>query len=451
MRKAKKYFGTDGIRGESGGPVINPGFAYQLGIAVDQQLKKDGQESGLVCIGRDSRSSGPDLRDNIAAGLHSEGFASADLGIVPTPAVSLHTLSTDCVLGVVLTASHNPAKDNGFKFFQATGRKVTPEWEAEVETRIPDKPFSGTVLIPNLEDAHSAALEKFIGHLPSNEPQLDGLTIALDTAAGATCNTSPEVLRRLGAKLLQIGAGPDGQQINNAIGSEHPGKIIEAVKSGQADLGLAHDGDGDRLIVCDEEGNLLSGDEVLGILAIERIQKGLLPQNTLVGTILCNEGLGLTLKQHEGQLLRTDVGDRNVTTRMAEGGFTLGGEPSGHFVLADRLPTGCGLHAAIELLSIRQYSGKTLSELRQQITLFPQATLNLEVDVKPPLAGLAGFQKGLAKINMHLGENGRTLVRYSGTEPKVRLLVEARDEKTVQETLAALEYIVRRDLPVTNP
>lgn len=451
MSNPKKYFGTDGIRGESGGPVINEDFAYQLGIAVGQQLQKEGHKLGPAYIGRDPRTSGPALRDHIAAGLWFQGYTPVDLGILPTPAVALQTLSTDAILGIVLTASHNPAKDNGFKFFQDNGRKVTPQWEAEVETLLQDPKPAPTIQIPDMQDAHEAALQGFLAHIPQDKLDLGGLTIALDTAAGATCHTTPEILRRLGAKLHPIGAGPDGEQINNGIGSEHPGKIIEAVQSGQAHIGLAHDGDGDRLIVCDEEANLLTGDEVLGILALDRISKGTLPKNTLVGTILCNEGLALSLKQHNGHLLRADVGDRNVTSLMAEQNLNLGGEPSGHFVLADQLPTGCGLHAAIELLKIRQSTGRPLSGLRKQVTLFPQATLNLQVLEKPPLEDLQKFQSGLQKINAHLGDEGRTLVRYSGTEPKVRLLVEALTPKAVQEALAALEYIVRKQLPVTSP
>lgn len=447
----KKYFGTDGIRGESGGPVINPPFAYRLGVAVGKQLHREGHKTGSICIGMDSRSSGPALRDHIAAGLHSQGFNPAGLGILPTPAVSLHTLSTDAVLGVVLTASHNPASDNGFKFFQANGRKVTPDWETKVESLLDGTEAPETITIPGIQDQHAPALQQFIDHLPQEDPRLDGLTIALDTAAGATCQTTPEVLRRLGAQLHQIGAEPDGQQINNGIGSEHPGKIIEAVQSGQAHIGLAHDGDGDRLIICDEEAKILSGDEVLGILAINRIRQNQLPQNTLVGTILCNAGLALTLKQHGGHLLRTDVGDRNVTTRMGEEGLTLGGEPSGHFVLADQLPTGCGLHAAIELLQIRQSSGQPLSELRKQVTLFPQATLNLRVADKPPLESLPAFQYGLEEINTRLGDKGRTLVRYSGTEPKVRLLAEAEGQQAVQDSLSALEKLTQEHLPVKTP
>jgi len=226
--------------------------------------------------------------------------------------------------------------------------------------------------------------------------------------------------------------------------------MVELVKSGEAEIGIAHDGDGDRVIVCDENGELLTGDEFLGILALHRKSQGTLPSDTLAGTILCNAGLEHSLKQQGISLLRTDVGDRNVTTEMFAKNLTLGGEPSGHYILADQLPTGCGLHAVIELLHLRQNTGKPLSELRKQITLFPQVTCNLQVLEKPPLESLQDLQKGLQKITDHLEQQGRVLVRYSGTEPKVRLLVEAMETKLAEQTMNALRYLIEKHLPVTN-
>ena len=445
-----QYFGTDGIRGKSGGPLINSTFAYQLGKAVGRQLQQEGHREGQICIGRDPRTSGESLRDSLALGLGEQGFSAIDLGILPTPATALYTLQTEALLGIMLTASHNPASDNGFKFFQANSRKVTPQWESTLESLLQQETLPDPISNPHLPDQHEAAQQAFIDHLPNDQPDLSGLNIALDTACGATCHTTPEVLQRLGATLVQIGEIPDGEQINNQIGSEHPEKMVELVKSGEAEIGIAHDGDGDRVIVCDENGELLTGDEFLGILALHRKSQGTLPSDTLAGTILCNAGLEHSLKQQGISLLRTDVGDRNVTTEMFAKNLTLGGEPSGHYILADQLPTGCGLHAVIKLLHLRQNTGKPLSELRKQITLFPQVTCNLQVLEKPPLESLQDLQKGLQKITDHLEQQGRVLVRYSGTEPKVRLLVEAMETKLAEQTMNALRYLIEKHLPVTN-
>jgi phosphoglucosamine mutase len=447
---SKKYFGTDGIRGESGGPIINPKFAYQLGYAVGQQLKAEGQCGGRICIGRDPRNSGEALRDGIAAGFQELGFQPVDLGILPTPAISLHTLQTEAILGVVLTASHNPAKDNGFKFFQANGRKVTPEWESFIEERL-DTDLEAKSLNEAMHNQHEAAKAGFLKHFASIELDLSGLQIVVDTSCGATCATTPAVLKSLGAEVIPIGADPDGDKINNGIGSEHPEKVIEMVKAGNGQLGLAHDGDGDRVIFCDEDGVLLTGDEFLGILALHRKAANNLPGDSMVGTILCNAGLESSLKKHDIHLHRTDVGDRNVSTEMIERSLTFGGEPSGHYVLRDQLPTGCGLHAAIELLSVIKQTGKPLTELRKDITLFPQITKNLQVLSKPALETITGFPVGLKKIEDHLEDQGRILVRYSGTENKVRLLSEAVDLKLAQSALNALEYLVQKYLPVTPP
>ena len=255
----------------------------------------------------------------------------------------------------------------------------------------------------------------------------------------------------LGAEVIPIGADPDGDKINNGIGSEHPEKVIEFVKAGNGQFGLAHDGDGDRVIFCDEEAVLLTGDEFLGILAIHRKAANNLPGDSMVGTILCNAGLESSLNKHSIHLHRTDVGDRNVSAEMIERSLTLGGEPSGHYVLRDQLPTGCGLHAAIELLSVIKKTDKPLSELRKDITLFPQITKNLQVLSKPALETISGFPAGLKKIEDHLKDQGRILIRYSGTENKVRLLSEAVDLKLAQSALNALEYLVQKHLPVTPP
>ncbi|SVC78670.1 uncharacterized protein METZ01_LOCUS331524, partial [marine metagenome] len=336
-----QIFGTDGIRGRVGGPLVNPDFAACLGTAVGDVLKKQGVTDGEIVIGRDTRKSGAALRDGLTMGLTTAGFSCVDLGVVPTPAVALNTMKCGAVLGVALTASHNPASDNGFKFFQGCGRKVDNAWEGEVESLL-EETGGGATVPASLENRHAEAVETYCQFVSSQFPVglLKGLKIVVDTANGGTSETTPRVLRALGAELLQLGHEPDGFNINDGVGSEYPAAMAECVAAGRADLGLAHDGDGDRLVISDESGHVLEGDEVLGIVALDWIRKGLLAERTVVGTVQCNAGLDATLKKAGGQLVRTEVGDRPVTRRMFEDGLNFGGEPSGHFVFRDCLPTG---------------------------------------------------------------------------------------------------------------
>ena len=450
---SRRFFGTDGIRGPVGGPVVNPGFAARLGGAVGAQLKRQGLDGGEVLIGRDTRWSGAGLRDGLAAGLASEGFACADLGIVPTPAVSLSVTEGGAVLGVALTASHNPAADNGFKFFKSDGCKVEDAWEEEVESRLAGE-ASPPGAAPHCPCRNLEAVRAYCTFVEGLFPAglLDGLTLAADTANGATCETTPAVLGALGAKLVLLGNSPDGSNINNGVGSEHPDRVAGIVAAGDADLGIAHDGDGDRLVLCDESGEILSGDEALGIVGLDWLRRGRLSGSAVVGTIQCNAGLESTLAAAGGRLLRTPVGDRPVTQRMSAEGLNFGGEPSGHFVFADCLPTGDGLVAALQFLEIRHRTGRTLADLRKEVTLYPQAMRNLAVADKPPLQSLPGFQDGLNEISDSLGADGRVLVRYSGTESKIRLLAEARTQDLADRTLAALATLARNNLiTVDNP
>lgn len=444
----RKYFGTDGIRGRVGGSLVNTDFAVRLGAAVGEVLKKQGFIGGSqVLIGRDTRESGMSLLDGLAIGLASGGFRCTDLGVVPTPAVALNTLQGNAVLGIALTASHNPATDNGFKFFMESGSKVEDAWESEVEvfldsaSKVPSSPVA-------IEASKLQAAETYcqfvLGHF--RPEMLNGLVLAVDTANGATCGTTPRVLRELGAEVVQLGHEPDGMNINDGVGSECPGMIAQLVTGGHAQLGLAHDGDGDRLVVCDESGSVIEGDEVLGIIGLSWIREARLAQNTLVGTVQCNAGLEVSLKRAGGRLLRTPVGDRSVTRRMFQDELNFGGEPSGHFVLRDYLGTGDGLLAALQLLEIRHRSGISLVELRKEITLFPQSQRNIRVREKLPLEELPDFQAGLDAILRELGDNGRVLVRYSGTEPKIRLLAEACSSTVAQQVLDSLIALARATL-----
>lgn len=443
----RQYFGTDGIRGPVGGPLVNVDFAARLGAAVGAQLKALEPGGGEVLIGRDTRKSGEALRDGLAAGLASQGFGCIDLGVAPTPAVALSTLRGDAVLGVALTASHNPSTDNGFKFFGSSGRKVDDSWEAAVESRLEGEAAAAWSPL-GIRDVGRETIRVYCEFVEGLFPGdlLEGLVLAVDTSNGATCESTPTVLRALGAKLVQMGDSPDGVNINAGVGSEHPQQMAAIVQEGSADLGLAHDGDGDRLVLCDESGSILSGDEVLGIVGLDWIRRGCLSRSTVVGTVQCNSGLEVSLAEAGGQLLRTPVGDRSVTRRMIAEGLNFGGEPSGHFVFSDCLPTGDGLIAALQVLEIRHRSGRQLGDLRKEVTLYPQAEVAIMVREKPQLESLPAFQQGLGEITRDLGGQGRVLVRYSGTEPKLRLLAEGPSREVSEATLKALGSLARNNL-----
>ncbi len=444
---SNKYFGTDGIRGPVGGPVVNAKFASRLGYAVGVLLQGKGYSSGEILLGRDTRESGRNLQDGLAAGLAGLGFSCVDLGILPTPAIAINTFKDKAILGVSLTASHNPATDNGFKFFAGSGRKVSEEWEKEVENLLGD-PSTIPVSPFTLQDRHSHALKTYCDFVIGCFPKqfLNGVKVLVDTANGATYRTTCEVLEAFGAETSCLGDEPDGLNINDGVGSEHPEYMSRLVSEGHGDLGLAHDGDGDRVVFCDEGGSILHGDEVLGIIGLDWMRNDRLAGNCVVGTVQCNAGLEKALKDAGGILSRTPVGDRHVTRRMIQEGLNFGGEPSGHFVLGDFLQTGDGLLAALQLLEIRQSSGKRLSELRTQVSLFPQAMINLQVMEKTPLEDLPAFQVGIKKVKRWLGERGRVLVRYSGTEPRIRLLAEGQSEDLALEALQQLTTLARRYL-----
>ncbi len=466
----RHYFGTDGVRGPFGGPVVNEVFAAQLAAAAVAWLRREGERRrvlgamgavaengspqrntdavGRVLIGRDTRGSGVALEAAVARGLRAAGAEPISLGVLPTPAVARAVRASGARLGVVITASHNPAADNGIKFFGPSGVKLTDEDEALIEGYI-GAPFAAArvvIPVPVSEGAindYIAAAQKI---LPNGA--LAGWKIVLDTANGATCVTSPAVLRALGAEVIGVGDAPDGTNINAGVGSEHPGPLASRVLAVGAKLGIAHDGDGDRCILCDERGGVLDGDEILTILATHALGRGRLAKNTLVVTVQSNLGVDAALAAAGGRVLRTAVGDRYVIERMFAEGATLGGESSGHIICAEISPTGDGLIAALKVIEVMLATGKPLSELRGALRKFPQGTLALKVTEKTPLENLPTVTAVMAALEGELGARGRLLVRYSGTEAKLRLLVEGPDDAAVHDGLARLEAAVRADLAV---
>lgn len=445
----RKYFGTDGVRGPYGGPVVNEDFAARLGFAAARWARLRGAAEGAeVFIGRDTRASGVSLVAAVSAGLRAGGLAPVSLGVAPTPAVARATRAAGAPLGVVVTASHNPSSDNGIKFFAAGGLKLADEDEAAIEALLPGHEAASdrqVVPPPAERDGVSAYAADLAAMLPAGA--LAGWRIVVDAANGATARTTPEVLRRLGAEVHALGATPDGSNINAGVGSEHPESLAREVVARGARLGVAHDGDGDRCILCDETGAVLDGDEILAILALDALRRGALAANTLVVTVQSNLGLDAAVQAAGGRVERTDVGDRHVLARLLAVGAILGGESSGHIIDLRASPTGDGLAAALGVLAVMRDAGRPLSELRKVLRKFPQGTRNLKVREKKPLEECRALSATLAELTRELGASGRVMARFSGTEAKLRLLAEADQTSVVDDALERLEKAARSDLP----
>ncbi|MBL9202339.1 MAG: phosphoglucosamine mutase [Opitutaceae bacterium] len=458
----RQFFGTDGVRGPYGGPVINEAFAARLGYAVVQWLRGPGERRGRVVaplspaverrvaggvgrvfIGRDTRGSGPALEAAIARGLRAAGGEPVSLGVVPTPAVARAVRAAGVRLGVVITASHNPASDNGIKFFGPDGVKLTDADEALIEGFMADAPREYPAVALPVEHAVEDYVSAAARLLPARS--LRGWRIVIDTANGATCATTPAAFRALGAEIVGLGDAPDGTNINAGVGSEHPQQLAARVVAAGARLGLAHDGDGDRCVLCDELGAVLDGDEILTILATRALARGELAKGTLVVTRQSNLGVDAAIAAAGGRVLRTDIGDRYVIERMLAEGATLGGESSGHIICSDVSPTGDGLVAALKAVEVMLATGRPLSELRGGLKKFPQQTAALKVREKRPLEALAHLPAAIRAIEGELGARGRVLVRYSGTESKLRLLVEGPDVASVEAGIARLKVAVAAD------
>ena len=438
------HFGTDGIRGPSGGDTINPLFASRLGEASGNWARRNYSNSRLVLIGRDTRHSGPELLAGLASGLSTKGLEVRSLGVLPTPALALAVSRENAGLGIMITASHNPASDNGFKLFNHLGHKLSPEDESFIESvlsdNVPDNPMV------TVDDLNS--MDAYLEHLATALPQgsLKNWIIALDTANGATAKISRVVLERLGAVVKQIGDASGNQLINEGVGSENPQRLSSLVRETNARLGIAHDGDGDRVIFCDEKGEVAEGDCILGILAIDAKRRGVPGSAALVTTDYANYGLNQSLAKREITVERTGVGDRCVAARMREIGAAVGGEPSGHLILSEWSPFGDGPMAALNIARILLESENCLSEIKSCVDLFPTFSQAFSVAEKIPLEDLEDASGQIMLQNEQLGEAGRVFVRYSGTEPKIRLLVEAKKEDLAKKAFDATERILRKEL-----
>ena len=433
-----KLFGTDGIRGTANKHPVTPEVALRLGRAAGFLMSRDKSSRACFVIGRDTRRSGPMLEAALCAGLNSVGVDVLLAGEIPTPAVAFLVRDQKAAGGVVISASHNPSNDNGLKLFAGDGYKLDDSLEERIEDLIlldeieGFRPEGGAVgSIRNLPDA----VHRYGTFAKASVPgmSLHGLHIAVDCANGASFQTTPDVLRELGASLSLFHAEPDGMNINAGCGSTHPEEISRIVKETGAQIGISHDGDADRLVLCDETGAILEGDEILAMTAIDALGRGLLSEKTLVATVMSNFGLDECISAAGGRVLRTAVGDRYVVEAMRKGGFSIGGEQSGHLIFRDHGTTGDGLLAALQVFRIMTECGRPLSELRHCLKKFPQAQRNLRVKEKPSLDSLEDVATLVKETEMALAGSGRVLLRYSGTEPKVRLLIEGRDESMIND------------------
>ena len=423
----KLHFGTDGIRGRVGEGAINPEFVLKLGWAVGRVLA--GNNAGKVVIGKDTRISGYMFESALEAGLTAAGIDSLLLGPMPTPAIAYLTRTLHADAGIVISASHNPFHDNGIKFFSADGTKLSDEIELAIEAEL-DKALvcvdsSSLGKAERIGDAAGRYIEFCKSTIPSRI-SLKGMTLVVDCAHGATYHVAPSVFDELGARVISIGVDPDGLNINEKCGSTHPEALQQAVLEHQADVGIALDGDGDRLIMVDRQGEVLDGDELLYIIARSRMSEGRL-EGGVVGTVMSNLGLEVALNRDGIAFQRARVGDRYVMELLMRDGWMLGGESSGHIICLDRTTTGDAIVSALQVLYAMIRSDLPLHELKSGMTKYPQHMINVRVSGKVDLAGSAPIQAAISETEAQLGNRGRVLLRPSGTEPLVRVMIEGED------------------------
>ena len=434
-----KIFGTDGVRGRANvEPVtaetaLKLGRAARFGIEVLEHMRRS-REKHRIVIGKDTRLSGYMLENALSSGILSMGVDVLFIGPLPTPGVARITNSLRADAGIVITASHNPYDDNGIKFFNHDGYKLPDPIEQQIENLV----FSGEIddVRPTADEIGKAvriddALGRYVEYAKRSFPRgktLEGVTIVVDCGQGAAYKATPCTLRELGAKVIVYGNHPNGTNINAGCGSMHPEQMCHWVQEHHADIGIAHDGDADRVLLCDETGTLIDGDDIMAIASLEMLAEGSLANNTLVTTVMSNAGLDAAIEAAGGRTVRTPVGDKHVIDEMLKGGYNFGGEQSGHLIFSDHASTGDGLVAALQILRIMAAKQKPLSELAQCWTRFPQKLTNLRVTEKKPIEELADVSGLVAEAEAALqAEGGRVLLRYSGTEPKIRLLVEGRE------------------------
>jgi phosphoglucosamine mutase len=447
-----RLFGTDGVRGLANRDITAESalkLAQAAAIVLGQQARGRGQKPKAV-IGRDPRISGEFLAAAISAGLSSSGIDVYDAGVLPTPATAFLTADLDADFGVMISASHNPAPDNGIKFFSRGGHKLPDETEDQIEAALTQTPLSpvGTEIghVQRFADAEDRYLVHLLGTLPNT---LKGITVVLDCANGAASAVSPEAFKDAGANVFVIGNDPDGHNINQGCGSTHLGALQAAVVEHKADIGIAHDGDADRTLAVDHTGAVVDGDQIMAILALAAKERGDLARNTLVATVMSNLGLRLAMKQAGIEMIETKVGDRYVLEQIREGGYTLGGEQSGHLIFSRFATTGDGILTGLQLAAQLAATGKSLKELAQAMKVYPQVLLNVSGVNKDAVESNTELQKIVREAEADLGENGRVLLRASGTESLVRVMVEAMESGTAQSWAERIARVVERELKLS--
>ncbi len=444
-----RLFGTDGVRGLANRD-LTADIALQLAQAAAIVLGEDSRAKGLkpkAVIGRDPRISGEFLAAAIAAGLASSGVDVFDAGVLPTPATAFLTADLDADFGVMISASHNPAPDNGIKIFARGGHKLPDHIEDKIEAAM-----HGSKLAPlGVEVGHvtrfADAEDRYVLHLLRSIPnRLDGLKVVVDCAHGAASGVSPQVFADAGAKVIVIGADPDGLNINLGYGSTHLTALQAAVLEHSADFGVAHDGDADRCLAVDADGNIIDGDQIMAILALSFKERGQLARNTLVATVMSNLGLKIAMREHDIEMIETKVGDRYVLEEIRDGGYTLGGEQSGHVIFSQYATTGDGILTGLKLGAEIKRTGKTLAELASVMKVYPQVLVNVPGVDKSRVDSDEEVQAAVREAEADLHGTGRVLLRASGTEPLVRVMVEAADSGTAQSWADRIARVVEKRL-----
>ena len=451
-RGPAKLFGTDGVRGRANEHPMTAEIALSLGQAVAHVFAASPRERTRIIIGKDTRLSGYLFEDALAAGICSMGADVIQVGPMPTPGMAFLTADMRCAAGVMISASHNPYLDNGIKFFSRDGFKLPDEIETRIESLVSSgelaqqrAPADAIGQATRIEEAGGRYVV-FLKKTFPRELSLDGVRIVLDCANGAAYRVGPTVLRELGAEVFNLGVSPNGRNINDGCGSLHPELTAARVREVRADVGIALDGDADRCVMIDERGETVDGDALLALFAADLVERGALAGGAVVATVMSNLGLEIALEELGLELVRTQVGDRYVVEAMRNEGYNLGGEQSGHIVFLDHNTTGDGLLTGLQTLAILRRKDRRLSELTAGFQRFPQALVNVSVADKRPIESIPEVVRAVRRIEEALGRRGRVLVRYSGTEPKARVMVEGEDEAAVSRYAAELAEQLRRCL-----
>ena len=451
----RKLFGTDGIRGVANEYPMTADIALKLGQTIGYVIKTD-HRGGRVVVGKDTRLSGYMLEYAMVSGICAMGVDVMLVGPLPTPGIAFITTSMRADAGVVISASHNPYQDNGIKIFSGVGLKLPDEVEERMESLMFQEDV-GRCTCPPTEVGQAVRIDdaagRYISFLKSTFPKdltLEGLKIAVDCAHGATYKVTPAVLTELGAEVIPFGVRPNGRNINRQCGSTYPTTLQHLVRRHDADLGIALDGDGDRVLFVDHQGNLVDGDHIMAVCAKYMLESNSLRKKTVVATVMSNMGLEVALKRLGGRLLRTQVGDRYVIERMLQGGFNLGGEQSGHLIFLDHITTGDGTLSALQLLAIIQRTGRTLADLTQVMEVYPQTLINVRVREKKDLQDVPPVYQCIRAAEKKLNDRGRLLIRYSGTEPKLRVMCEGEDAAEVEAIAQEIADLIETHLGLGN-